>query len=504
MTPRTIGWCVVAWAALASACGPPPTGPGAVPHAAASVSASASSAPGPLDVRPALQTAVPFRAAEPLIYTTASGLTVWLIERPQAATVSMCIALPAGSASDPPTEPGLAHITASMLDEGAGTRDAIAVSTAFTDLGTALQTSVALDGSTIGLTVLRRYFDTAFTVFGDVVSRPRFDAKEWARVSALWKNELRQRADEPETVAELVSRAVLYGADTPYGHPASGRLETAEAMKLDHLRSFYQTAWRPDRALLVVAGAVSKAELDAAIARALRGWKKPATPPPPPLDSPRPRDDRPRLVVVDRPDAPQTVITVIRPGVAASAPAAPLLELVNNALGGSFTSRLNQNLRETHGWTYGAGSAMVQARGVGPFVASSAVVAEATLPALHEMLGEIERMAAAGLTEEEYTKGRARDLSSLMETNETVEGLTWRLGVLGILGLPPAFDATASQRRQAASKDEIATLAKTYLDTSAASIVLVGPRAQIEAGLAALGRGPAEAWGTDGRPLPKR
>jgi predicted Zn-dependent peptidase len=501
MKRRTIVLLALLAAALGSACGPRPPRPEPATRPAPSASAPVAS---PSDTRPALSPPVPFRAAEPRIYTTASGLTVWLIERRGAALVTMCMVVPTGSAADPEGKPGLAHITAAMLDEGAGSRDAIALSAAFTDMGTSLRTMVSLDGTMLGLTVLRRYFDQAFALLGDVVSRPRFEPKEWTRVSALWKNELRQRADEPETVADIVSRAVLYGPDTPYGHPGKGVLGNAETMKLGDVRTFYRTAWRPDQGLLVIAGDVSKAELDGAIARALDGWNKPSTPPPAPPASLRPRDARPKLVVVDRPDAPQAVITVIRPGVAASDQAAPVLELLNHALGGSFTSRLNQNLRENHGWTYGAGSAMVPARGIGPFVASSAVVTEATGAALKEMLGEIARMAATGLTDEEYTKGRARDLTALMETNETVDGLAWRLGSLGVLGLPPNFDAIASQRRQAATQPELGALAKTYLATSDMSVIVVGPRAQLDEQLKPFGFGPAEAWGPDARPLPKR
>jgi zinc protease len=487
---------------LATACGPRPPEPGPVPRPSATP--PAASAASALDTRPTLGKPVPFRAVEPLIYTTGAGLTVWLVERRGAAMVSMWLVLPAGAAADPPGKPGLAHITAAMLDEGAGARDAIAVSTAFTDLGTSLATTVAPDGAALGVTVLRRYFDPAFAVLADVVSRPRFDPKEWSRVSALWKNELRQREDDPETVASTVSQAVLYGPDTTYGHPPKGVLEVAERLKLDELQAFYRARWRPDQGLLVVAGDVSRAALDAAIGNGLGGWKRPATPPPAPPDAARPRDERPKLILVDRPDAPQSVITLIRPGVAASDPAAPLLELVNNALGGSFTSRLNQNLRETHGWTYGAGSAMVQARGIGPFLASSAVVTEATGPALREMLGEIERMASGGLTEEEYTKGRARDRTALMETNETMDGLGWRLASLGMLGLPPDFDAAASQRRQAASNDEIGRLAKAHLGTSEASVVVVGPLAVLRAQLEGLGRGPGEIWTPAGRPKAER
>ena len=283
-------------------------------------------------------------------------MTVWLLERHTLPLVSVSLSIPYGSASDPKGKAGLASITADMLDEGAGARNAVELSTAVNDLGAILSTGAGLDGSSVSLSVLKKNFRPAFEIFSDVIARPRFDAKEWKRVSSLWKNDLQKRAQEPGAVARVAMAAALYGADSPYGHPSDGLVSTAAKMDLPAVKAFYAAHYRPDKATLVVVGDVTQAELSPLIevVARRRGRRRPSLPsrcrrcacdPSPP-----------RLVLVDRADAPQSVIAVVREGVAASDPKAPLLDLVNTALGGSFTSRLNQDLREEHGWSYGAGS----------------------------------------------------------------------------------------------------------------------------------------------------
>ncbi|MBM4357348.1 MAG: insulinase family protein [Deltaproteobacteria bacterium] len=454
----------------------------------------------PLAERPSLGAPVPFKPVQPEVFVTAEGLTVWLVARPALPLVSLALMVPTGSADDPKERPGLAHITADMLDEGAGTRGAIAISTAIEDLGARLSTSAALDGSTIALTVIKKHLGVGFEIFADVAARPRFDEAEYRRVTELWQNALKRRDDDPQSVARVVRAAVLFGPDAPYGHPTSGRLEVAKALTLDEVKAFHAAHYRPDRATLVVAGDLTRGELEALLAKHLASWKRPAAPPPARAVPTPPRAKRPRLVLVDRPEAPQSVLAYIAPGVKASDPGAPPLELVNTALGGSFASRLNQNLREDHHWTYGAGSSFVETRGQGPFIAQAPVFVDATAPALRELLAEIAKMRDAGPTDDEIARGRARDLFDLMQTQETLGNFVSRLADLAELGLPPDHDSRASVARQAATRASLAALAKQHLDPSLASIIVVGPRAVVEPQLGVLGLGEPELWTAQGLP----
>lgn len=453
-----------------------------------------------LGERPQLTTPLGFKAPEPTVYQTPEGMVVWLIERPSLPIVSITLAVPTGAADDPPGQGGLAHISAAMMDEGAGDRGAIEISDTINDLGADMWTGVDMDASRISLTVLRRHLDKAFEVFADVVARPKFEPTEFERVHKLWVGGLKRRNDSVESVARVVRSAVLYGSDTPYGHPTTGTLKTAESIDVKAAERFYRRSWRPDQAQLVVAGAITKPELDQLLATHLDDWKKPRREPLPRIELPKPLTKRPRLVLVDRPGAPQSVITVIGDGVAAGSTEGPLLDLINTALGGSFTSRLNQNLREDNGWTYGARSSFVETRGVGPFIASAAVFTNVTAPALREMLGEIDKMAKSGLTEAELAKVRARDLTDLIETNETLGSLVGRLSSLGSVGLGYQHDATASAARQAATKAQLDALAARFLDSSKMSIVIVGPKDQVLPQLKALEIGEPELWTVEGRP----
>lgn len=454
----------------------------------------------PLDTRPTLDAPVPYKEVHPEVYVTAEGLTIWLVSRPALPIVSLTLMVPTGSADDPKDRPGLAYVTADMLDEGAGARDAIGISTAIEDLGARLTTRAGLDGSTVSLTVLKRHLETGFAIAADVIARPRFDEPEFRRVGELWQNALRRREDDPQSVARVVRAAVLFGPDAPYGHPTSGRLEVARSLAREEVKAFYARHYRPDRATLVVAGDVTRAELDALVAKHLASWKRPSTPPPVRATPTAPLAERPRLVLVDRPDAPQSVIAYVAPGIAASDPSAPLLELLNAALGGSFMSRLNQNLREDHHWTYGAGSTFAETRGVGPFVAQAAVVVDATAPAIRELLSEIGKMREGGPTDDEFQRGRARDLMDILQTQETLGKFVERLGALAELGLPPDEDARASLARQRTTRAELASLAQRHLDATHGSVVVVGPRNVVEPQLQSLGLGAPALWTAQGFP----
>lgn len=456
----------------------------------------------PLAERPTLGAPIPYRAPEPQIFETAEGTEVWLIERHEVPVVAIELSVPIGSAADPVGKGGLAHVATAMLDEGAGARDALQIASDIQTLGAQLHTETSFDGSRVSLQVIKKHLPTAFGIFADVVARPRFDPAEWERVTKLWYGSLEKRADSPEAVASVVRQAVLYGPDTPYGHPIGGHLDTAKAISLDDAKAFYERVWRPDRARLVVAGDITRAELEDLVGRGLGDWKRPTEAAPGDMSPPAPLSSRPRLVVVDRPEAPQAVITVVGRGVSADDAALPLLELVNTALGGSFTSRLNQNLREDHGWTYGARSRFLETRGVGPFIASSSVELPVAGAALREMLAEIGKMAEAGLSAEELEKTRARDLVDLIETHQTVGGLVGRLGSLAILGLSPAHDAKASEARQAASLEQINAIAKEHLDPTTMSVVVVGPREVVLPQIKVLGLGDPVIWSPEGRPGP--
>lgn len=455
----------------------------------------------PVGPKPTLAAPKVFEPPSPTVAKAPNGLAVWVVERATLPLVSVTLTIPSGSGADPIGKAGLAHITADMLDEGAGTRSAVELSSAISDLGATVSIGVTADGSYATLTVLKKNFAPAFGLLSDIVARPRLDAKEWKRVSDLWRNALRKRADDPSAVSRVASGAALYGLDHPYGHPPEGLLRGADAIDLGAVKAFYKAQWRPDQATLVVAGDVTKDEMMQAVTSSLGGWKAPAgaakAAVPPAFPEKR---AAPRLVLVDRPDAPQSVIAVVREGVAASDPKAPQLDLINMAIGGSFTSRLNQSLREDHGWSYGARSVFTEARGRGAFIARAAVHTDATGPALKEMLTILSKVSTSGLTEEELVKVRAQDRGDLVQQYESVSGISRRLATLAMLGLPTTFDADASRARQQATLAGLSELAAA-VSPQRGTVVVVGPKVQVMPQLAALGLGDPELWDAEGAPV---
>jgi predicted Zn-dependent peptidase len=474
---------------------PMPKGPPPKPAATAPLPPPPPTEPAdPLGPRPSVDLPAPFAPPVPTVYTRPNGTTVWLVERHALPVVAVDVAVPYGSASDPKGREGLAFITAGMLDEGAGTRGALDLARAVDMLGATLRTGTHADWSYASLSVLKRNFSAAIDLLGDVVVRPRFDAAEYKRVQDLWVNELKQRASDADDVSGVVTGMTLYGEGHGYAHPADGLVAPAQKLTLDDVKKSYAARWRPDAATVVVVGDVTRAELDPLLDKALGAWKAPPTPA---LEVPKPGAPRGvkastdgalgRVVLVDRADAPQAVIAVARAGVAASDADAPRLTRANIALGGSFTSRLNQDLREERGWSYGARSRLTLTRGTGPVVASAAVQVDKTGDALKAMLDDIEKFATGGLTEEEAVKTRLQARSELVQLFESVDGAALRLARDAALGLPPDYEAKSSLRRDAASKDELNQLVRVHFDVKDAVVVVVGPRAKIEPQLGKLG-----------------
>lgn len=506
------GSASIALVVLATACGGGEGKPAAVAQPAADAGAPPPVTTGadPLGARPPLPPPAPFVPPVPVAYTRPNGMQVWLLERHALPIVSIQVVVPAGAARDPADKGGLALATANMLDEGAGARGALDISREIDRLGASLQTGAYADYAFASLTTLKKNLAPASAILGDVLAKPSFSAVEWKRVHDLWMNELRARASEPDAVANVVALRQVFG-DEPYGHPTNGTLKTAAKVSLEDVKRFYATAWRPDHATVVVAGDVTRAELDPLLDQVLAAWKVPAgarpAPPAPggsanagPAAAPAAvaKPSGRRVVVVDRADAPQSVIALARRGTAASDRDAPLLVRVNTALGGSFTSRLNQDLREEHGWSYGARSRFSFTKATGIFTAQAAVHTEHTGDALKAMIADIEQLAKSGLTEEEVEKTRLIARSELVESFESVEAAARRLARNAGVGLPPDHEPKASLVLDRATPEDLTKAAAAHVDASNAIIVIVGPRAKIQPQLDAIGVTSIQTSGPEG------
>lgn len=478
---------------------PAPSFPGYQPHPTSSASASGSASADALalDNRPKLRAPTAFTPPTPEVTKLSNGMSAWILERHALPLVSVTFSIPVGSAADPKGKAGLASLTADMLDEGAGARSAVLVSTALQDLGTSLRTTVTQDGTVFSMTVLKRNFAQAFSIVADVIARPSLDPKEFKRVKDLWKNALLQRSDDPGAVASAVSRIAVFGPDHPYGHPADGLLSHTAAVDLESVKAFYAAHYRPSNITITVAGDLSKDELNKSVNDVLGAWQPAAAAAPEPLAMPATPYKAPRMILVDRPDAPQSVVSVVKPGIKPTDADAPLYDLVNTALGGSFTSRLNQNLREDKNWTYGARSAFTESKNGGLFLARAAVETKHTGDAMGEILKELTGMAKDGLTAEEVDKVRSQDRADLVSGYETVESVSGRFASLSFLGLPSSFDTEASTKRQKAGGDALKKIAES-VDPTSAILIIVGPASEVTPMLAPWGT--PTLWDPEGNP----
>ena len=281
-------------------------------------------------------------------------------------------------------------------------------------------------------------------IAADVLVRPRLDAADWHRVRNDRRTAVVQRRDQPEAVVNVVSDRTLFGDAHPYGLPVDGLERTSTPSPSTTSARFTPPTTGPSHASLVVAGDFDEATLHAELEEAARRLE--AGGPPPPAPHRRPGPSRPRLVIVDRPGAPQSIVRLVAPGIDRFAPERPGLSMLNAILGGSFTSRLNFNLREKHGYTYGAASSFSFLRHAGSFAARAAVFAESTAPAVREMLSELAGLRERPITAEEHAKARATLLMRVAEGLSSTGGMATTFGELGPLR-PAARRADALRRR---------------------------------------------------------
>ena len=429
-----------------------------------------------LTQRPPLATQPAWAAPVPASATTATGARVVVLPQHELPMVHVLVTIPAGSALDPPNRPGLAAAVASMLqDGGAGTRSAPEVAHAFAELGADLEEHVDTDQVQLAVTVLARNLDRTLALVGDLVARPRFDAADWQRAQARRIDEIHRRLDEPEHLADDLFARALYG-EHPYGHPFLGTLESVRAIGVADLRAFWAAHYGPRTVTFILVGDTEAAPATDAVARALADWRSTAQLPPPP---PTPPSLPARVVVVDRPGAPQSQIRVGHLGRERKTPDFAALMLLETVLGGSFTSRLNLNLREKHGYTYGVRASFELHTVAGPFTVAAGVRTDVTAAALKETVAEITGMHAP-LAPDELTKGRLLVMHTIVEAFGDGNETTAYLADLIAHGLP--VDSWSKLPAQLSALDLAATTraAAALFQPERLTIVVVGDRKAVE------------------------
>jgi zinc protease len=432
--------------------------------------------------------------------TLKNGLQVWLVEHHELPTVAFNLVVQAGSDHDPVGQPGIASMTADLMDEGTTIRDALQISDELGSIGAMLNVSSSYDGSFLTLNTLTKYLDKALAIYVDVLTHPTFPKKDFERIKNQRITTLIQQRDQPTVIANNAYSLILYGANHPYGNNPVGTELSLKAMTRESLQKFYETFYRPNNATLIVVGDVILEVLVSKLDGALTEWQSNAVPS---YSIPQPKTiDQKRVYLIDKSGAPQSEIRIGYPALARSTPDYFPVLVMNRMLGGQFTSRINLNLRERHGFTYGARSAFNFQKGAGPFTASAGVMTEKTDSALHEFLYEINLMKEKGMTADElvYTKkGLTGNFALTFETPAQIAGA---LQNIVLFGLPENYFENYLQLIEAVSLEDVQRVANKYLDTSKMDIVVVGDVSKTKDGISSMKIGDIILCDVDGNPLP--
>ncbi len=421
-------------------------------------------------------------------FTSANGMRIVLVERSALPLVSLELQLRGGAAAHPPGLAGLAAITADMIDEGTTTRSALEIADAVDLRGATLSSSAGYDASRIRMSVLRSRLSQALEILADIVVRPTFPETELDRVRRERLARVIQRSDVPAALADDAFQNVLYGTDHPYGVPLLGDRASLEAISRDDIVAFHAERYAPGQAALVVAGDVTREELEEHLQGAFAGWSGPGRDPGTPPAAPE-RAER-TIYVVDKPGAAQSEIRIGRIAVDRGTDMYYPLQVLNTVLGGSFTSRLNMKLREEKGYTYGAGSFFDMRRSPAPFGTLAAVATPVTDSAVVDFIDEIDRLADDAVPETELARARNYLALRLPQRFETLDDVVRRLSELVLHDIPLEFYEGYVDGVAAVDAAAVLAAAGKELGSGRMAIVIAGDRSLVQDPLEALGLGP--------------
>ena len=430
----------------------------------------------------------------------ANGLPVWVVEQHEVPLVQVNLLVRAGSSDDPAGKFGLASLAAAMLDEGAGSRSALQIADEIEFLGAALSSGSSFDSSSVRLNVPVAKLADALPVMADVALRPTFPEKDLERLRQERLTALLQARDDAAAVAPVAFTRLVYGAQHRYGTADAGTESTLKSFSADDLKKFHESRYRPSAATLVVVGDIQPAKVLPLLEGAFGGWKGADAAPRAALPKAAQSSAR-QVYIVDMPGAAQSQVRIGWIGAARSTPDYFTLQVLNTVLGGSFTSRLNQNLREQHGYAYGAGSRFDMRLEAGPFFAAAGVQTDKTSEALREFFKELTAIKEA-VKDDELAKAKNYIALGFPGQMETIGELAARLEEMIVHSLPDNYFERYIANIQAVSSADVQKAAATYIQPDRFVVVVVGDRKVIEPGIRALDLGPvrvlsvAEALGS--------
>lgn len=421
--------------------------------------------------------------------TLASGLRLWTIEHRAVPLISVLVLIRRGAATDPPGREGLAALVGDLLDEGCGSMDALQFHEALGRIGAQLDTEVGSDATLLGLTVLSRFADRGVGLLASMVREPRLDVRDFERVRDLRLNRLLQIRDMPPALADRAFTELIYRGH-PYGHLSVGTEASLRAMTVEDVQAFHQASHVPSAVTVIAAGDGTHEELAALVQRVFGDWTAAAGSYDDTDVMATPADPAVRLAILHRPGAAQSELRIGHLAVRRSVPEYQHLLVLNMILGAQFVSRINMNLRQDKGYTYGARTTFDARRGPGPFLLQASVQSDATGPAIRESFAEIAGIRGERpVTREELETGRAALTRGYPRNFETAEQLARAATQLALHDLPDDYYSTFVDRILDIDETAVTEAAHRFLQPERLLTVVVGDRDRAWAGIEPLGLG---------------
>jgi zinc protease len=427
-----------------------------------------------------------------------NGLKLLIVEQHELPLADFALVLASGSTADPVGKPGVANLVSAMLREGTTTRKSLEIADQTAFLGINLVPVSSWESSTLRLHTPTAQLDSALALFADVALHPSFPPSEFERIRKQRLTELLQLRDRGPAIADIAFPAIVYGTAHPYGIPEFGTEASVKALTTADLQAYYQTSFRPNNATLIVVGDVTPSQIEQKINDLFGNWQRADVPQ---LSYGEPsKATTTTIYLIDKPGAAQSSFRIGAVGVPRSTSDYFALTVMNTILGGSFSSRLNQNLREARGYTYGAGSEFDMRRAAGPFQAHAEIVTAKSDSALLEFMKELNGIRQT-VPAAELSRAKRYLQLQLPGNFETTREIADALEPVALYGLPLDYYNNYVQNIEGVTQADVARVAQQYINPGSLAIVIVGDRKTIEAGLKAVNVGPITIRDITGQPI---
>jgi len=427
----------------------------------------------------------------------ANGLKLLIVEQHELPVADFVLLVGSGGTSDPAGKMGVANLTTAMLREGTTSRKSLEIADQTSFLGVSLFPNSSWESNTLSLHTPTAQLDSALALFADVALHPSFPANEFDRIKKNRLTELLQLRDQGPAIANQAFPAILYGTH-PYGAQLIGTESSVSSLTTSDLQAYYQANFKPNNATLIVVGDVTPDQIEAKLTPLFGSWQRGDVPSL--TYSEPPKSASTTIYLIDKPGAAQSSFRIGEIGVPRSTKDYFALTVMNTILGGSFSSRLMQNLREAKGYTYGAGSRFDMRRAAGPFLASAEIVSAKSDSALLEFMKELNAIRQS-VSPQELSRAKRYLQLQLPGNFETTQDIAAALVPVAQYGLPLDYYNNYVQSVEAITLSDVSQVAQQYINPASLAIVIVGDRKTIEQALKSTNVGPISIRDLSGRPV---